>query len=149
GPSPGSPDEESRIVRSFQVAGRSAFTLSGSVHLNTTAGDDQLDQALFGARSVRVTSSSRYLDNVAFRASAAFDGNSETEWVPAGGEGQWLAANFPSQRVSRITIDTSTGPTRASIERIKVVLPDGTTRYGTVADPTTGVITITFPPRLM
>ncbi len=140
------PDEEARIVRRFEVAGRSEYAVSGTVHLNTSAGDDQIDQTLLGPTPVRVTSSSRYPGSVAFRGSAAFDGDPGTEWVPNGTDGQWLSFTFPTRTVDQIVIDTSVGPTRGLIERVKAVFPDGTTRYGEPVDPSAGLIALRFPP---
>src|SRR5262249_21020560 len=136
------PDEETRIVRRFEVAGRAEYALSGTVHLNPSAGDDQIDQTLFGPRPVRVTSSGRYPGNVALRGSAALDGDPTTEWVPNGTDDQWLSFTFPTRRVDQIVVDTSVGPTRALIERVKAVFPDGTTLYGEPTDPGAGVITM-------
>ncbi|HEV8420323.1 MAG TPA: alpha-(1-_3)-arabinofuranosyltransferase family protein, partial [Actinomycetota bacterium] len=135
----GGPDEEVRISRRFEVAGTRAFTLSGRVHLNRTAGDAQLDEALFGRRDVAVTSSSRFLGDPVLRGSSALDGDPTTRWQPSGAEGEWLRIRFPRHVIDRIAVVTDAREGRDRITRIRAVFDDGTSAVGVISDPSTQV----------
>jgi arabinofuranan 3-O-arabinosyltransferase len=140
------PDEEVRIVRRFTAAGSASYELSGTVRLNPSAPDEQLDQVLFGNQPVQASSSSRLLGNPALRGSSALDGDPSTSWVPRGAEGEWLTVRFPRHLVDTISVDTDRGPQWTVITRIRAVLPDGTQTTGDLADPTQGTIQIDLPP---
>jgi arabinofuranan 3-O-arabinosyltransferase len=142
---PGGAPEETRVVRRFEIPGQASYTLLGSAHLDRSAGDGQIEQALLGPQPVEVSSSSRYLGNPVFRGTAAFDGDPNTEWVPAGTTGEWLDMSFPRRTLDHIQVDTSVGSTRGLIQRIKAVFAGGTTVYGEPSDPRSGVITLNFP----
>jgi arabinofuranan 3-O-arabinosyltransferase len=141
----GGPAEEAQVARRFDVAGTRRFVLGGSVRLNRQAGDDVIDTALFGRRSVSVTSSSRLLGSPAVRGSAAFDGDRATEWVPSGTNGEWIDFRFPSHLISRIVVETDTS--RGRMTGIRAVFPDGSTAEGHVGRGLDGTITLNFPPK--
>lgn len=145
---PGQADEEVRIARRFQVAGDSAFGLSGFVHLNRTATDDKIDRTVFGPKRVWVTSSSRSLGDPSVRGSAAFDGNEATAWVPRHAYGEWLSIHFPAREIGQVVVDSGVGPGRSAIFRLTATFSDGSAATGTLTDPKTGELVMTFPPRI-
>jgi len=144
---PGGPDEEVDIARRFEVAGAHSFALSGSARLNVAATDDQLDQALLGPRFTVVQSSSRLYGSPLLRGSAALDGDPSTQWVPRGTIGERLMIRFPAHPINRVVVDTAVGRGRLQITRVRAVFSDGTSVFGTPSDPSSGVITMTFPVR--
>jgi arabinofuranan 3-O-arabinosyltransferase len=148
GYSEGDPDEESRLSRRFEVPGQADYQLTGTVHVNPTADDNQIDQVLFGPQPVNVTSSSRLLGNPSLRGSAALDGDSQTSWVPSGAEGEWLTIRFPEHSIDKITVQEDVGAGRSPILRMRAVFPDGTSAYGDLGDLQSGTITMSFPPRV-
>jgi arabinofuranan 3-O-arabinosyltransferase len=144
---PGEVDEETRIARRFEVPAQATYSLSVRAHLNPLAPDDVIDNVLFGPEPVRVTSSSRFLNNPALRGSAAFDGDPRTEWVPAGSVGESVSIQFPGRQVSFIEIDTGTGSDRTRVLQASATFSDGSTVTGTVHDADSGRIFLAFPPK--
>jgi len=145
---PGEVDEEMGISRRFEVPAPGGYHLSARAHLNHLAPDDLIDDVLIGPGPIRVTSSSRFLDSPALRGSAAFDGDLQTEWIPAGSVGEWVSIQLPKRVLDGIEIDTGTGPDRTRVLQATATFSDGTTLTGTVDDPDTGRITLTFPAKL-
>jgi arabinofuranan 3-O-arabinosyltransferase len=144
----GEPDEEVVLRRRFDVPTRADFRLFGTVTLNRSSSDDQIDQALLGKHRVRVTSSSRLFGNPLLRGSAALDGNAETEWVPQGSRGESLTIEFPPHPIDRITVDTNVRSKHTLIQKLRAIFPDGTSAIGKLANPQRGTITIRFPKRI-
>ncbi len=141
----GAADEESRIARRFVTAGTRPYALSGTMQLNRSASDADLDSVLLPPGDVTATASSRVFGNPDVRGSAAVDGDPRTEWLAGTGEPQTLAISFPRHTVRHVTVTTDVRPGRAVVTRLLAVFPDGSSIAAGPADPTTGVIRLRFP----
>jgi arabinofuranan 3-O-arabinosyltransferase len=119
------PDEEQGILRRFDVPVSRTFSLSGLARLDRGAPDEEIDRLVRVAGPVSASSSSRFLDDPALRASAALDGNPDTAWVPAGTVGQWIRVTFPRRRLDRFGMEAQSMPGRTPISQIRVAFPDG------------------------
>jgi arabinofuranan 3-O-arabinosyltransferase len=99
-------DEERAVDRTFWLPDERTFTLSGKISLGPGLPDPAVD-ALTGARtgSVVATSSSRYFEQVEYRASRALDDDRTTAWSPATRDaGEWIEVSFPRRRVDNVVI---------------------------------------------
>jgi arabinofuranan 3-O-arabinosyltransferase len=143
----GQVDEEAGILRRFETPAPIALTLSGSVHLNPASPDDEIDRALLGPLPVRVTSSSRLLNNPRLRGSAALDGDPRTAWVPAEAKGAWLTVSFAKHTIDHLVVDTAAGPEHSPVLGVRATFSDGSSVEGQPDDFGTGTITMDFPPR--
>src|SRR5262249_39812371 len=102
----GGPDEETRIVRRFETAGARPYAVSGTVRLDGSASDAELDAVLLPPGAVSVTASSRLLGNPNVRGSAALDGDPETEWLAGSDRPQTLSIRFPTHNVDHLVVHT-------------------------------------------
>ena len=137
-------DEETGILRRFEVPALRSFGLDGTLHLDTVS-DDQVDALLRGPTDVTATSSSRYFGAATLRASNAIDGVEKTAWIPQGRVGQWIKLTFPPETLSHLAIQTAVGLGRVRITRLRVNFSDGSVDAGTVDQ--SGRLDLTFPPR--
>ena len=103
-------EREASLARDFALPDARRLRASGVLRAATTLSDAQAD-ALAGVPSpVEVRGSSRLFDAPQFRASAAFDGNPMTQWVPSGNPvGAFVDARFPSRQVDVVTVVQGAG----------------------------------------
>jgi arabinofuranan 3-O-arabinosyltransferase len=144
--SPGEADQESAIARQFEVPETRRFTITGRVHLDPAASDQDIDRLVAGPSDLEASSSSRMSGNPKLRASAALDGDPNSSWVSAGAVGQWLRARFPTRTVDHVSIQPATGPDRSRITQVEVSFSSGAPVVASI-DPQTGLLDARFAPR--
>ena len=123
-------DEESRLSRTFQTRGDRTYVVTGILRAGPDLGEVTRDVVSGGDPLLAAHSSSHFFDDPAYRASAAFDGDPNTAWVPGGhvvGESVTLA--FPSRKVDRVVIRQQgvSGDLVDLVTRARVDLEDGRT----------------------
>jgi len=139
-------DEEVRLTRRFEVPTKTLFSITGSVHLDRDAPDDEIDTAVLGDTDVHVTSSSRLFGSPTLRGSAALDGDPDTAWIPAGTVGESLTVSFPRHVIDHLEVDTSRGQDRTPILTLTAEFSDGSTAEGKLQSLLDGTIELDFPP---
>ena len=121
-------EEESVLVRGFEVPSARAFGVVGTARIAATAPDDVIDR-MFGiapveAGGITVRSSGRLRTTLASRASSALDADLATAWTTevGTGEGEWIevetsdAVTFDHLDLAVVTDGRHSVPTRVRID---------------------------------
>lgn len=106
--SPANPfDDGERVLdRAFWLPGEQRPAATGVVRAGPGVDETVLDDLIGADPSLRATSSSRWFDDLTTRASAAFDGDPGTAWVPGrDAVGERLTLRMPPTRVDRVVVE--------------------------------------------
>jgi arabinofuranan 3-O-arabinosyltransferase len=131
-------DPEPQLARTIEPPAARHWAAQAWVHADAAASDDALDR-LAGVTGPGVaTSSSRFENRPAFRASSAFDGDPATAWVGQWIPGQGASLSWTTQRpvaVRRLRIVAPSfvarAPTEVSLNGSRAkVGGDGSVRFG-------------------
>ena len=99
-------DDEERVVdRRFWLPDERSFDVAGRVTAGYDLPEPVLDRLAGLPDEVVARSSSLAFDSPEVRASAAFDGNRDTAWVPAGrGPGERIEVSFPERDLDHVVV---------------------------------------------
>jgi len=98
-------DEERVLDRRFWLPDERSFAVAGRVTAGYALPEPVLDQLAGLPDEVVARSSSRAFDSPALRASAAFDGDRDTAWIPAGrGPGEQIEVSFPERELGHVIV---------------------------------------------
>lgn len=137
-------DEETTMDRLFSAPDTRSFAVSGTIRLNRSATDPQIDAVVSGPSDVQATSTGRLLGGFAVRASAAIDGDPSTAWVPPGSLGESLRITFPERTLTRFSIQTQRVLGRTFINQLTVAFSNG--RHAVARVGADGVAHVKVPP---
>lgn len=139
-------DEENLLSRDFATVGVRNYDVGGVVRAGADVSETALDLLAGYDSQVSATSSSRFFDNPALRASAALDGDASTAWVPGRDAiGESLTVAFPARPINTLVIEQerASGQLVDLATRVRVELQDGRSVEARLGP---GVSKIALPP---
>jgi arabinofuranan 3-O-arabinosyltransferase len=100
--------EESVVRRRFRTPAEREYELAGTIGLEATTDDEEVDALLGGERGA--FGSARYAGDLTGHGGLAVDGDPDTAWRPPGTTGEVLTVRQPTEEVRTVRVVGRAGP---------------------------------------